>query len=150
METQMDLDNDGSTQVQAIHIPVHHPNAILHFSLFNLHSLFILHCASVVHIHTFFHTFLQKNGELKIFTFSFSSSLLALSYGVNCHVCDLCIFVMFRMAVKVCEVNLSVFFKDLIFSNDHFFYLIKPDTGCININVATAIWKNSFFLIELP
>lgn len=44
-----------AAQVQAIHIPFHHSNAICSSVLFNLRSLFILHCASVVH--TFFHTF---------------------------------------------------------------------------------------------
>lgn len=44
----------------------------MHFGLFNLRSLFILHCASVVrHTHTFFHTFRQKTGERKYLHFSF-------------------------------------------------------------------------------
>lgn len=101
--------------------------------------------------HTFFHTFRQKNGEWKYWLF-FGIFFLLLN-GVNCHVCDLCIYTMFRMSLNVLEVRKILtwfFFPRISISKWPFFisFVAAPDTGCINIVIFTAIIQ--FFLSNCP
>lgn len=117
------------------------------FGLFNLRSLFILHCASVVrHTHTFFHTFRQKTGERKYLHFSFRFFALLLLLLFYCRMAlivtsAICVYLLYSVwnwwLHKVSKSSLvffspSVFFEGFnFFSNDHF-------------SVSSFIHSNSF------